>query len=475
MEYNLMTWAGENSTSGIMTYTEDGSPGVVSGSDGQVLVWEGGPVFIEQSALSGINDPLPLPGLQVRRDSIHIPPTSHSGVKWEFTDYMTSPTEIKLDVSNPTRVYVGASGGYYVGWNTGISNSSTETVDFRIKVNGSSVVSGSERQFTFIDGEYHIGDGLLLELENGDYIELETQSIAEKTRMYDVVLSIFQLKGPKGDRGKAGSGSTLSFENSSVPVVNTPHSGLNTKPPFLFTDGGAGLAELSMDIPSTLSTTTASGSNKILIDDGQVKHITFDDFVGSIDVADTVGARDSIDSSAIHDNVNSEISAITSKSSLVANDIFLIEDSQASNAKKSTTLSDISGIIAGDISSEPRAWESGATNTISTSSSTLSAMPNMSITPGEVGSFAVTVTLETQGGNNRQIEIQLFGGGVANTNSLRRRDYSNANALRIMATSAIIDLSNPSDTIELRWRKSSGSSTVTVVNRHIMAVKVDKQ
>lgn len=42
----------------------------------------------------------------------------------------------------------------------------------------------------------------------------------------------------------------------------------------------------------------------------------------------------STDPDAIHDNVASEISAVTEKSIIVADDLFLIEDSAASNAKK---------------------------------------------------------------------------------------------------------------------------------------------
>lgn len=47
------------------------------------------------------------------------------------------------------------------------------------------------------------------------------------------------------------------------------------------------------------------------------------------------------DSTAIHDNVSSEISAITEKTAPVNDDIVLIEDSEASNAKKRVKLSNL--------------------------------------------------------------------------------------------------------------------------------------
>ena len=51
------------------------------------------------------------------------------------------------------------------------------------------------------------------------------------------------------------------------------------------------------------------------------------------------------DNNAIHDNVPGEISVITAKPSLTGNDVFIIEDSALSNAKKSTTLTNIKTFI----------------------------------------------------------------------------------------------------------------------------------
>ena len=51
------------------------------------------------------------------------------------------------------------------------------------------------------------------------------------------------------------------------------------------------------------------------------------------------------DTDAIHDNADGEISAISAKSALVNDDIFLIEDSEASNAKKKTLFSSIKSVL----------------------------------------------------------------------------------------------------------------------------------
>ena len=53
--------------------------------------------------------------------------------------------------------------------------------------------------------------------------------------------------------------------------------------------------------------------------------------------------NDGADSTAIHDNVSSEISAITEKASPVSADLILIEDSEASNAKKKVQIANLPG------------------------------------------------------------------------------------------------------------------------------------
>ncbi len=55
------------------------------------------------------------------------------------------------------------------------------------------------------------------------------------------------------------------------------------------------------------------------------------------------------DSDAIHDNVASEISAITEKTTLVDDDLFLIEDSAAGNAKKRVKKSNVGSGGGGNV------------------------------------------------------------------------------------------------------------------------------
>ena len=85
--------------------------------------------------------------------------------------------------------------------------------------------------------------------------------------------------------------------------------------------------------------------------EGSIDHDTLTNFVANehIDWTTDQGATDvhannvpdSADATAIHDNIASEISAITLKTAPVGADLIIIEDSEASNAKKRITVSGI--------------------------------------------------------------------------------------------------------------------------------------
>lgn len=51
------------------------------------------------------------------------------------------------------------------------------------------------------------------------------------------------------------------------------------------------------------------------------------------------------DSTAIHDDVSAEISAVTEKTTLVGDDLILIEDSEATNAKKRAKVSSVISLV----------------------------------------------------------------------------------------------------------------------------------
>ncbi len=83
-------------------------------------------------------------------------------------------------------------------------------------------------------------------------------------------------------------------------------------------------------------------SHMFRIDETSDPFLSVGDFAG-VPRSGNVGT----DENAIHDNVSGEISAVTEKTTLVAADLLLIEDSAASNAKKKATLSSVVNIVLG--------------------------------------------------------------------------------------------------------------------------------
>lgn len=58
-------------------------------------------------------------------------------------------------------------------------------------------------------------------------------------------IMIFQNKGPKGDQGVPGSGSTIAIRDGGVDVTNTPHSAINVGEGLSVEDAGGGQADIA--------------------------------------------------------------------------------------------------------------------------------------------------------------------------------------------------------------------------------------
>lgn len=91
------------------------------------------------------------------------------------------------------------------------------------------------------------------------------------------------------------------------------------------------------EINAVTTKTTPTTSDVLLIEDAAASYAKKKMLLSAID-----------DPEAIHDNVAGEISAITLKATPAANDLLLIEDSAASNAKKRITVTSMLGLGATD-------------------------------------------------------------------------------------------------------------------------------
>ena len=75
-------------------------------------------------------------------------------------------------------------------------------------------------------------------------------------------------------------------------------------------------------------------------------HLDWTDSVGTIHTGNYIEGGAGTDTTAIHDNVNNEINSITSKTSLDAGNVFVLEDNTASYAKKRVTFLNLIGSIS---------------------------------------------------------------------------------------------------------------------------------
>lgn len=95
---------------------------------------------------------------------------------------------------------------------------------------------------------------------------------------------------------------------------------------------------VSGEISALTEKVTLHANDIILIEDSESTNAKKKALIGSIAIAGTDGA-------AIHDNVAGEINAITAKTTLHVNDEFLLEDSEATYAKKKATYGDIASDV----------------------------------------------------------------------------------------------------------------------------------
>lgn len=92
----------------------------------------------------------------------------------------------------------------------------------------------------------------IVDLSDGDKIKLQA-SPRGGTGTYVLPangsgLMLFTSRGPKGDKGDTGSGSSITLEDEGVPVPNTPHSTINFTGNVSVSDAGGG--EATVDIPA---------------------------------------------------------------------------------------------------------------------------------------------------------------------------------------------------------------------------------
>lgn len=182
-------------------------------------------------------------------------------------------------------------------------------------------------------------------------------------------------------------------------------------------------------------------------------------WMGNASGVATATSRDGLDRTAIHDDTASEISAVTEKTSPVAADLALIEDSADSNNKKRIQLGNIPIAVS----------QASATASTTITSTTPTVINSMTITPGAGDYVAFFSSYGVTDAGGDQVFYGIYSNGSQVTHSVRRKDADDAN---VLYTQAYITGLGASQAIDARgWNESAGK-TSTIYERSLILVKV---
>ena len=169
------------------------------------------------------------------------------------------------------------------------------------------------------------------------------------------------------------------------------------------------------------------------------------------------------DTTAIHKATAAEISAMTEKTTPVSGDHLVIEDSAASNAKKRVQVGNLPG-------APPSTTTATATASTTTTNTSYEAMSGMTITPA-AGTYMVWFSSSiNHGTNGGTIDVAIYSGGTIDQQSARHfGNYRNGQTTGI-ATQCHVTV-NGSQAIAIYWRTPSGG-TATAYERSLCIMKV---
>ena len=172
----------------------------------------------------------------------------------------------------------------------------------------------------------------------------------------------------------------------------------------------------------------------------------------------------SADANAVHVNAASEISGITEKTTPVAADLLIIEDSAEANVKKRVQIGNLPHPSPTLTSSEAT-----ATSSTTTTSSSYAAMSGMTLTPGAGTYLCLFSTSLSSSSSNAEINVSLYANGSQIAVTESKVSLFKSGDIVDMATNKVVTVA-AGQAIDIRWKTASG--TATAYARVLTLVKI---
>lgn len=176
-------------------------------------------------------------------------PTTYGDLSWQATFLENDPTCIEHDNTNTDRILIKQTGLYLIAYSISFNaDPGEEVITVRLRVNDTSVVSGSVRSASEDDEVNDLSNVFAAELTAGDFITLQSQaSGGGNTIDATSTFTIIRASGTKGDPGTPGAGSTINVSDEGTLVTGGPYSVINfIGDNIAVTNGGGGIADVTV-------------------------------------------------------------------------------------------------------------------------------------------------------------------------------------------------------------------------------------
>jgi len=239
------------------TATDDSGSGYAVGSRWIDVTNDDEYVCVDATATSavwlsttyGISD---LPVVNVKRTTTFTTSgtaNTYTDITFDTTVLENDPAIIEHNNTNTERIAIKETGTYLISFLIPIIHTNITIATARVLKNGTTEVGSSEVYSDHDHGDSSLVNTIVASLTQSDYITLQAKSDGtSETTASPIVLSVVRLKGVKGDKGDAGSGTTITLKDEGTNVTNTPHSALNfVGSQVAVTDNGDGSADVTIN------------------------------------------------------------------------------------------------------------------------------------------------------------------------------------------------------------------------------------